>query len=169
MRCLNNNFLQTLNQAWNDHQTSMVMIRDILMYMDRVYVQQNEVDNVYNLGLIIFRDQVCSTDCCLRSCHLINRLIIQTKVVRYGRIRDHLRETLLEMVMLERRGEVIDHLAIKNACQMLIILGIENRWVYEEDFERPFLTQSAAFYKMEAQKFLAENNASIYIKKVEVI
>lgn len=48
----------TLNQAWNDHQTSMVMIRDILMYMDRVYVQQNDVDNVYNLGLIIFRDQV---------------------------------------------------------------------------------------------------------------
>lgn len=30
------------------------------MYMDRVYVQQNEVDNVYNLGLIIFRDQVCT-------------------------------------------------------------------------------------------------------------
>lgn len=55
---LNNNFLQILNQAWNDHQTSMVMIRDILMYMDRVYVQQNNVDNVFNLGLIIFRDQV---------------------------------------------------------------------------------------------------------------
>lgn len=72
------------------------------------------------------------------------------------------------MVMLERKGEVIDHLAIKNACQMLIVLGIENRWVYEEDFERPFLTQSASFYKMEAQKFLSENNASIYIKKVEV-
>lgn len=30
---LNNNFLQTLNSAWNDHQTAMVMIRDILMYM----------------------------------------------------------------------------------------------------------------------------------------
>lgn len=55
---LHNNFLQTLNQAWNDHQTSMQMIRDILMYMDRVYVHQNNVDNVYNLGLIIFRDQV---------------------------------------------------------------------------------------------------------------
>jgi hypothetical protein len=36
----------------------MVMIRGILMYMDRVYVQQNDVDNVCNLGLIIFRDQV---------------------------------------------------------------------------------------------------------------
>ncbi|CAH3178616.1 unnamed protein product, partial [Porites evermanni] len=55
---LNNNFLDTLNAAWNDHQTSIVMIRDILMYMDRVYVQQNGVDNVYNLGLILFRDLV---------------------------------------------------------------------------------------------------------------
>lgn len=33
LNSLNNNFLQTLNQAWNDHQTTMVMIRDILMYM----------------------------------------------------------------------------------------------------------------------------------------
>lgn len=145
LRCLHNNFLQTLNQAWTDHQTSMVMIRDILMYMDRVYVQQNDVDNVYNLGLIIFRDQV----------------------VRYGCIRDHMRETLLNMVMCERKGEVIDHIAIKNACQMLMVLGINSRWVYEEDFERPFLTQSAAFYKMESQKFLSENSASVYIKRVE--
>jgi len=142
---LHNNFLQTLNQAWNDHQTSMVMIRDILMYMDRVYVQQNNVDNVYNLGLIIFRDQV----------------------VRYGGIRDHLRLTLLEMVVRERRGEKVDRTAIKAACQMLMILGIESRSVYEEDFERPFLIQSAEFYKLESQKFLGENSASVYIKKVE--
>ncbi|XP_046482972.1 cullin-3-A isoform X1 [Neodiprion pinetum] len=145
LRSLHNNFLQTLNQAWNDHQTSMVMIRDILMYMDRVYVQQHDVDNVYNLGLIIFRDQV----------------------VRYGCVRDHLRETLLGMVARERRGEVVDRIAIKNACQMLMLLGINCRQVYEEDFERPFLQQSAEFYRMESQKFLGENSASVYIKKVE--
>ncbi|CRL00700.1 CLUMA_CG013957, isoform A [Clunio marinus] len=145
MRSLNNNFLQTLNQAWTDHQTSMVMIRDILMYMDRVYVQQNDVENVYNLGLIIFRDEI----------------------VRHERIRNHLRETLLTMVMNERKGEAIDHILIKNACQMLMVLGINNRWVYEQDFERPFLTQSAAFYTMESQKFLSENSASVYIKRVE--
>ena len=54
LAALNNNFLQTLNNAWNDHQTSMVMIRDILMYMDRVYVQ-NQQESVYNLGLVLFR------------------------------------------------------------------------------------------------------------------
>ncbi|KAH8325882.1 hypothetical protein KR067_009683 [Drosophila pandora] len=145
LESLHSNFLPKLNQAWTDHQTSMVMIRDILMYMDRVYVQQREVDNVYNLGLILFRDQV----------------------VRFSEIQKALREKLLGMVMEERHGEAINHLAIKNACSMLITLGINSRTVYEEDFEKPFLAQSAAFYKFESQNFLAENNAGVYIKKVE--
>lgn len=145
LAALNNNFLQTLNSSWSDHQTSMVMIRDILMYMDRVYVQQNNVDNVYNLGLKIFRDEV----------------------VRHPSICDHLRHTLLEMVAKERRGEVVDRGAVKNACQMLMVLGIETRSVYYEDFERPFLEESREFYMKESQKFLAENSASMYIKKVE--
>ncbi len=123
----------------------MVMIRDILMYMDRVYVQQNQCDNVYNLGLILFRD----------------------KVVRYGSIGQHLRQTLLDMIARERRGEVIDRLAVRNACQMLMLLGIESRAVYEEDFENHFLAVSSEFYKVESQKFLAENSASVYIRKVE--
>ncbi|XP_033149930.1 cullin-3-A [Drosophila busckii] len=145
LESLHSNFLPKLNEAWTDHQTCMVMIRDILMYMDRVYVQQRGVDNVYNLGLIFFRDQV----------------------VRHSEIQKALREKLLGMVMEERHGEAINHLAIKNACTMLITLGIDSRIVYEEDFEKPFLAQSAAFYKFESQNFLAENNAGVYIKKVE--
>lgn len=156
LKSLNNNFLQTLNQAWNDHQTSMVMIRDILMYVDRVYVQQNEVDNVYNLGLIIFRDQVndqlfkSTNICCLL--WLLMADVFYRKVVRHGCIRDHLRDTLLGMVMKERKGEIVDRSAIKNASQMLMILGINTRTVYEEDFERPFLFQSAEFYKVISQR-----------------
>ncbi len=70
------------------------------------------------------------------------------KVVRYGGIRDHLRHILLEMVVRERRGEIVDRLSIKAACQMLMVLGIDSRAVYEEDFERPFLAQSAEFYRV---------------------
>ena len=58
----------------------------LYMLQDRVYVQQNSVENVYNLGLLIFRD----------------------KVIRFGNIRDHLRTTLLTNIQKERRGEVID-------------------------------------------------------------
>lgn len=50
--------------------------------------------------------------------------------------------------MKERKGEIVDRSAIKNACQMLMRLGINSRAVYEEDFERPFLLQSAEFYKV---------------------
>lgn len=166
LEALHSNFLPKLNQAWTDHQTSMVMIRDILMYMDRVYVQQREVDNVYNLGLILFRDQVGISLLHLFRWKYIYRFF-HYQVVRYSEIQKALREKLLGMVMEERHGEAINHLAIKNACSMLITLGINSRTVYEEDFEKPFLAQSAAFYKFESQNFLAENNAGVYIKKVE--
>ncbi|CAF3478564.1 unnamed protein product [Rotaria sp. Silwood1] len=141
---LNNNFLTTLNSAWNDHRTAMIMIRDILMYMDRVYVSGQKLEPVFNLGVILFRDHV----------------------VRYPSIRDHLRQTLLDMVAKERRGEIIEKSAVKNACQMLMSLGIDNRSVYADDFETPFLLQSAEFYRLESQKLLAENSASVYIRKV---
>ncbi len=48
----------------------------------------------------------------------------------------------------------------------MMMLGIETRNVYEEDFESHFLRQSAEFYKIESQKFLEENSASSYIHKV---
>ena len=38
--------------------------------------------------------------------------------------------------------------AVKNACQMLMVLGIDSRSVYEEDFEKPFIEQSAEFYRV---------------------
>ncbi|CAK8698385.1 unnamed protein product [Clavelina lepadiformis] len=145
LKSLNNNFLQTLNAAWDDHQTCMVMIRDILMYMDRVYVSQNNVDSVYNLGLKIFRDQV----------------------IRQAEIREHLKAMLLDLVARERRGEVVDRGAVRNACMMLMTVSLDNRDVYEEEFEKACLQQSAEFYMLESHKFLAENSASVYIKKVE--
>ncbi|XP_020628567.1 cullin-3-B-like [Orbicella faveolata] len=52
------NFLDTLNTAWSRYQESMEFIRDILMYMDRVYVHQNGVHDVLTLGSILFRDLV---------------------------------------------------------------------------------------------------------------
>jgi cullin 3 len=52
------------------------------------------------------------------------------------------------MVLREREGEIVDQTAIKTACQMLMVLGINNRSVYEEYFETPFLQQSAEFYRV---------------------
>ncbi len=83
---LNNNFLTILNASWNDHRTAMIMISSMLMYMDRVYGSAQKREPVYNLGVILFRDNI----------------------VRHPPIRDHLRETLLDMVAKERRGEAVE-------------------------------------------------------------
>jgi len=53
------------------------------MYMDRVYVSGQKLEPVYNLGVILFRDNI----------------------VRYPPIRDHLRQTLLNMISKESDGE----------------------------------------------------------------
>jgi len=102
-------FLDTLNRAWNEHITAMVMIRDILMYMDRVYVQQANVEPVYQLGLRIFRSEI----------------------VEFPQINEHLKATLLNMIALERSKEIIEWMGLKNACQMLISLGFDSRDYYE--------------------------------------
>jgi len=41
---------------------------------------------------------------------------------------------------------------------MLMVLGIDSRSVYEEDFEKPFLTQSAEFYRVRRVLIIAEYN-----------
>ncbi|CAD5233846.1 unnamed protein product [Bursaphelenchus xylophilus] len=139
-----NRFLDTLNRVWQDHETAMTMIRDILMYMDRVYVEQAKVEKVYNLGLRLFRNEV----------------------IDHASINSHLKATLLSMIASERQKEAIEWLSLKNAIQMLAALGLDDRSYYEEQFENLFLHESAEFYKNAAQKFLEQNSASAYIKRV---
>jgi len=139
------NFLQELNKAWGDHKISMLMIRDILMYMDRVYVVHHNQPTVYDLGLKLFRDTVA----------------------RASRIKDRLLKTNLTLIHKERTGEPINRGLLKNITQMLIDLGINSRSVYEDDFEKPFLEQSSTFYKVESQEFITSNSCSDYMRKVE--
>jgi cullin 3 len=57
----NENFLSDLNKAWNAHKVSMLMIRDILMYMDRVYVpHKGDCEPVYDVGLLLFYKNVAN-------------------------------------------------------------------------------------------------------------
>lgn len=70
------------------------------------------MENVYNLGLIIFRDQV----------------------VRYGCIRDHLRQTLLDMIARERKGEVVDRYSHLFPLLMLVFTGCILRMIHCQNF-----------------------------------
>jgi cullin 3 len=58
VKALHNKFLQTLETAWTDYQASMEIIKNIFHHLDGMYITENDVYNIHDLGLIIFRDQV---------------------------------------------------------------------------------------------------------------
>ena len=82
-------------------------------------------------------------------------------------IRDYLVTTLLEMIARERHGEVVNRVAIRNICHMLIVLGIGSREVYEDDFEILFLQESSEFYKVSIFFVHTKLNSRCYRQKVK--
>jgi cullin 3 len=83
--------LERLSQAWGEHQQTMMMVRDILMYLDRTYVQQQRKVAIYDHGLLIFRDTIA----------------------RHALVKDRLRHLLLDAVAKERAGQLVEQVLIK--------------------------------------------------------
>eukprot|EP00051_Salpingoeca_urceolata_P023716 m.408064 g.408064 ORF g.408064 m.408064 type:complete len:559 (-) comp20142_c1_seq3:1095-2771(-) len=131
-------FLSCLRHAWEEHTTAMLMVRDILLFMDRNYVPGQKLLPVYDLGLVKFRQEV----------------------VLCPHIATHLRRTLLAMVAKERSGETIDRLELKAACTMLVDLGVDSgKLAYEQEFERHFIDQARAFFHHESSRLLGGASA----------
>eukprot|EP00501_MAST-03F_sp_TOSAG23-6_P002131 GSMAST32.ASY1.ANO1.2228.1 assembled CDS len=97
-----------LNDTWNDHHHTMVMIRDILMYMDRTYVVQKKKIPVYDRGLQIFLSQI----------------------TRNTEVKSRLLKLLLDNIQRERNGEIIDRGLMKNTLSMFMHLGLKRRDMY---------------------------------------
>ncbi len=135
-------FLPTLKSAWDNHRQAMGLISAFLMYMDRVYARPQKLESTYNMGLILFRDNI----------------------LRNQFIRERLQDTLLKIVDHQQHDGMIDKTTLKGIYQMLIDLGIESRSVYNEHFENPFLNKLTEFYRLQSQKLLDENSTFAYIR-----
>jgi hypothetical protein len=72
-------------------------------------------------------------------------------VVQQSRVRERLTRILLNWVLRERSGEMIDRSIFKNMVQMLVDLGLGSRGVYESEFEAKFIETSSKFYSSESQ------------------
>ena len=96
-RTTDEQLLASLRGCWERHRVTMVMIQDILMYMDRTYVTQNRRLPVYQMGLQIFLDSVA----------------------RHPRVRSRVQGLLLGHIQAEREGHLIDHGLIRTILSML--------------------------------------------------
>eukprot|EP00435_Cladocopium_sp_Y103_P060308 s405_g22.t1 len=145
IECPDDRLLDELKKQWDDHKTTMVMIRDILMYMDRNFVTQYKKVPVYEMGLVIFRE----------------------KVSGHQRVKSHLLTLLLDNITAERRGEQVDRILLKHTLNMLVELGVQGKNVYRECFEDQFLDHTRKFYQDESKQYISQNPCSDYLKKAE--
>jgi len=155
--------LGALEEKWKDHKLTLVMVRDILMYLDRTYVVQSQPKKkpVYYLGLSLFRTCVWDSP----------------------RISPRAKAILLDNVRRERMGMIIDRSVMKGITEMMVEIGDEGSnsnsngnsnsnnssapspsSPYVKDFQRPFFIETRDFYRRESQEFLEKNTVAEYVR-----
>jgi len=141
----NSSLLEEIANTWNEHQITMIMVRDILMYMDRTYVPSQRRRPVYDLGLHLFR----------------------ITVWEHPRVQSRVTDLLLRAIKSERGGYLTDDRSLLKAnLGMLLELGqADYSNVYERDFEAQFLGSTQEFYRQESLTYLSENTAIDYVTK----
>ena len=151
-------FLRGLRDVWQDHNTSMNMVADILMYLDRGYTQQDPHGvPIFATTIALFRDHI------LRSCLNANsdNLVI-----------DILISVMLDQIDMEREGDVIDKNLIRSCSRMLCCLyesadENESDKLYLTVFEPRFLDNAQTFYSQECERLLRESEAGTWLRHTQ--
>ena len=127
---------------------SLMMVRDILLYMDRTFVPAAKLKSSYDVGMELFLETV------LRS--------------ENGNLMNRLRDSLMNMINSERDGVVIDRFLVKSLLvDMLLPLGQDIHdpaSPYIADFEPAFIERTHEYYRTLSKSFLQDNNVSSYIR-----
>ena len=141
-------FLSAVTAMWDDHCSCMSKIRDVLKYVDRVYVPNHRREPIWDLGLDLFRDTV----------------------VRSTRVpcRTNLLVAMLRQVYCEREGATVERRTIKAVTDMLLsLLHDAKQSVYTHDFEPIFLSTTSEYYATEATRLLESQRATYYLQSAE--
>lgn len=56
----------------------------------------------------------------------------------------------MQDIRAERDGVRIEKMQLRASILMLVEVGISNKKVYEQEFERPFIKETESYYKQES-------------------
>lgn len=139
-------FINSIRELWSSFNFSLTTTSEVLLYLEERFIKQNAYPSVtvfgYNslMGLVFEKLQ------------LLQRI----------------QAIVLEMIAKDRSGELIDKVAVKDICQMLLTIDQSLRSEnYGNYFEKPFLKSSGEFYLLDSQKALTSMAAVDYFKTVE--
>lgn len=151
-------FLKGLRDTWEDHNMSMNMTADILMYLDRGYTQLDTSRvPIFATTIALFRQHILRSSVSDNT----NTLVL-----------DILVSVMLDQIDMEREGDVIDRNLIRSCSRMLSCLyeteeENESEKLYLTVFEPQFLSNSESFYARECERLLRESDASAWLRHTQ--
>ncbi|KAJ2886177.1 hypothetical protein H4R27_000836 [Coemansia aciculifera] len=148
----NEAFLFSVRLLWSEHVTAMLMIKDILMYVDNVYVKTAHLPSIYDMGMCVFRDTV---------------LLASTGSSGLG---TRVAKAVLRQISGERNGEEINRSTLQGISNMLVELRDTTspmRTVYEVILEPQLLAESRVYYHDMAALRIKTMGASEYARAAQ--
>lgn len=155
-------FLRGIRATWEDHNMSMNMIADILMYLERCYTAESKQPSIFAATIGLFRDHILRNSLGSAAEQLDRPFVIF----------DIVNAVMLDLINMERDGDIIDRSLLRQISSMLEDLyetddELENAKLYLTVFEPRFLAASEAFYKNECEKLLRESDASTWLRHTQ--
>ncbi|KAG8678291.1 Cullin-3, partial [Ceratobasidium sp. 394] len=147
-------FVKAFRDVWDDHESSMSKISDLVKYMDRVYTDSARVPKIVDRGLELFLSEI------IRS----TQAPIRTQLV----------STILRLIRMERDGTTINRSAMKQCIDVLLTLRdttvkvTAESTVYKMYLESEILAESEAYYKNRGKEMVEAHDLAEYIRSVEV-
>ncbi|KAI1124629.1 Cullin [Nemania abortiva] len=157
-RAMGEKFLKVVRSSWENHNMSMNMIADILMYLDRGYGQEHHRPSIYTTTIGLFRDNIL-------------RANLGATGSNYE-VFDILNATIVDQINMEREGDVIDKALLRSCVSMLEGLfetdaESELERLYLTTFEPYFIRTSHEFYRVECERLLREADASAWLRQTQ--
>lgn len=157
-RDMGEKFLRGLRDSWESHNFSMNMIADILMYLDRGYTTDTKRPSIFTTTIGLFRDNI------LRS-----RL---DDIGYEGILTGVFNAVALDLINMEREGDVIDRNLLRKCISMLEDLyetddENDDDKLYLTTFEPDFLDASRRFYQQEATRLVRDSDAGTWLRHTQ--
>jgi len=136
--------VREINEIWELEKYVIIMIKDILLYMDKNFVPK--MKNFLNVEAMQTNQ-------------------FKTHVVQNSQIKKRLTHLLLAEIEKERNGEMVERQNIQKCIQMLIEVGLQSKRIYEQEFEAPLIDQTRDYYRNESNTFISQNSCNAYLIK----
>ncbi|PSR86984.1 Cullin [Coniella lustricola] len=153
-------FLKAIRDSWERHVTANNMITDIMMYLDKGQGVATERDAgrppLYLVVLGLYRDNI---------------LRFQFPSIQ-GPLTNVINAVILDLINLERNGDIIDRILVKGLVIMYEQLAetdeyVDDNRLYVTTFEPVYLKDSRRYYAAEADRLVEEGNASTWIRQAD--